>query len=242
MFERGETLIYEAHEALLSQLRRGGDGEDAILTVMAAMNTLSAPAHPAAPASLDFARREVFVEMLASTIAERRDLLRAYAYSKVHSWADADDLVQDSLLDALQRWQTYDSTRPLTPWLLGCIAMTSKRLRRSRFYRKRTAEQLRAPTSSPHAKRRHATWIEDNTHVRLAFRSAVASIRDRDIRNVIVRRCWELEPWEEIARDCLVPTETLKSRARQHIHVLRELLTDFRPSRSAASGYPRVRG
>jgi RNA polymerase sigma factor (sigma-70 family) len=191
-------------------------------------------------ASLEFARRELFIEMLVSAIPERRGLLRGYAYSKAHSWADADDLVQDALLDALQRWQTYDSTRPLTPWLLGCIAMRSKRLRRSRFYRKRTAEQLRAPTSSPHAKRRHANRIEDNTHVRLAFSSAVASIRDLELRNVIIRRCWELEPWEEIARDCLVPTETLKSRARPHIHILRERLKDFRPKRRRRSGYPPV--
>src|SRR5262245_36025968 len=206
---------------------------------MAAMKTLPAPPHAAAPTSLDFARREPFIEMLASAIAERRGLLRAYAYSKAHSWADADDLVQDALF-ALQRWQTYDSTRPLTPWLLGFIAMNSKRLRRSRFYSKRTAEQLRAPTSSPDAKCCHATSIEDSTHVRIAFRSAVASILDGDIRDPIIRRCWELEPWEDIARDCLVPTETLKSRARPHIHILRERLKDFRPKRKRRSGYPRV--
>jgi hypothetical protein len=37
MFGRGEDLIHEAHEALLSQLRRGREEDDAVLTVLAAM-------------------------------------------------------------------------------------------------------------------------------------------------------------------------------------------------------------
>ena len=53
--------------------------------------------------------------------------LMGYVSTKVHCWADAQDIVQDTFLDALRGLYRFDTGRPFRPWLR---AICRNRLRR----------------------------------------------------------------------------------------------------------------
>ena len=44
---------------------------------------------------------------------------------------DAEDLVQETFLVALEKNADYDATRPLRPWLVGILVREARRLRRN---------------------------------------------------------------------------------------------------------------
>lgn len=50
---------------------------------------------------------------------------------------DADELVQETLVAAIQRADRYDPTRPLLPWLKGILALKAARLARDELRRRR---------------------------------------------------------------------------------------------------------
>jgi RNA polymerase sigma-70 factor (ECF subfamily) len=56
---------------------------------------------------------------------------------------DADDLVQETLVAAIQRADRYDPTRPLLPWLKGILALKAARLARDELRRRRLYESMR---------------------------------------------------------------------------------------------------
>lgn len=56
---------------------------------------------------------------LLEAAAQARPLLHRYCARLVGSLLDGEDLVQDTLIQAYQRLDRYDPTRPITPWLLG---------------------------------------------------------------------------------------------------------------------------
>ncbi len=56
--------------------------------------------------------------------------LISYTRAKVRSWADAQDIVQDTLIDALKGLGGFDLERPFRPWLRAIC-----RNRLSRHYR-----------------------------------------------------------------------------------------------------------
>src|SRR5437868_14491375 len=70
------------------------------------------------PTSLDIrgpfqARYVAFLE----TIADLRPRLHRYCSRMTGSVLDGEDVVQDALFQAYRKLETFDDTRPLTPWL-----------------------------------------------------------------------------------------------------------------------------
>lgn len=59
------------------------------------------------------------MKRLEALVRAHQARLRAYVYSRVGDAAAADDIVQEAFLDALDRLDQYDPSRPALPWLMG---------------------------------------------------------------------------------------------------------------------------
>ena len=59
------------------------------------------------------------MKRLEALVRAHQARLRAYVYSRLGDTGAADDIVQEAFLDALDRLDQYDPSRPALPWLLG---------------------------------------------------------------------------------------------------------------------------
>jgi RNA polymerase sigma-70 factor, ECF subfamily len=73
---------------------------------------MDAPVHAGAAAPFD-ARYVAFLE----TITSLRPALHRYCTRMTGSVMDGEDIVQEALFQAYRKFETFDSTRPLKPWL-----------------------------------------------------------------------------------------------------------------------------
>jgi RNA polymerase sigma-70 factor (ECF subfamily) len=84
----------------------------------------------------------------------RRHMRRAFsvAYRVLGQRQDAEDAVQDAFLAALVKLETFDRSRPFSPWLLRIVANRSINLRKARALRQTEPmpAEARSPAASPH--------------------------------------------------------------------------------------------
>ena len=112
--------------------RRGQEGEEA-----AGFLAAYPPEKPGmiAPGNEWLAERAAQGDATAfEYLAERcKSMLTAYARSCVSNWADAQDVVQDTLLDAFLGLPRFDKARPFEPWLRAiCRNRVRKHWRRGK--------------------------------------------------------------------------------------------------------------
>lgn len=155
--------------------------------------------------------------------------LRAFAVALCHQSDRADDLVQEALLRAIDRIETFIPGTNMTAWLLTIL--------RNHFcneFRKRRREVVDSDgyyvgtmTSQP----------EQESHIQLAeFRRALAKLPDEQ-REALTLIGGAGLSYEEAAAVCRCPVGTVKSRANRGRARLAELLAidsvqDFGPDRA----------
>jgi RNA polymerase sigma factor (sigma-70 family) len=125
-------------------------------------------------------RRRGEVESLGEVFDRTSEKLLAIACHVADDLASAEDLVQSTFLSAIESAQNWDSRRPLTPWLLGILAMLARR-------------------------RRHKTepWDEETTTT-IGAESSAAIAERREIRALVESQLDSLAaPYREVARHAL---------------------------------------
>jgi RNA polymerase sigma-70 factor (ECF subfamily) len=152
---------------------------------------------------------------LLQKLEETIPALRRYAWAMLRNESDADDLVQDCLLRAIDRIDTFRTDGELRPWLFTIM----HNLYVSRWRRNR----------------RHAQVIADDAEADLAVSpSQPASMEVRDVlrgldtlpddqRQVLLLAAVEGFHYDEVARMLGVPTRTVMSRLSR----ARDRLRDF---------------
>ncbi len=152
---------------------------------------------------------------LLQKLEETIPALRRYAWAMLRNESDADDLVQDCLLRAIDRIDTFRTDGELRPWLFTIM----HNLYVSRWRRNR----------------RHAQVMADDAEADLAVSpSQPASMEVRDVlrgldtlpddqRQVLLLAAVEGFNYDEVARMLGVPTGTVMSRLSR----ARDRLRDF---------------
>lgn len=151
----------------------------------------------------------------------RRHLRRAFAiaWRILEHREDAEDVVQDAFLRALERLDTLKRGQAFRPWFQRIVVNQALNVRRSRKVRRTEpiTETAPAPTRSP-----EAAAVDAETRERI--RSAMARLPER--QRVIVLLS-ELEGYtsKEIAEILEVPPGTVRWHLHQARAALREALS-----------------
>jgi len=156
---------------------------------------------------------EVAWEML---VDEHRQRLLAYAFRKLRNSEDASDVVQDTFLKAVKGLPSFDSTRPILPWLLRICNNCCIDMIRSRKIKSVPIDDYERGLSEGSAN------LQDDLEERLtsdAVKEAVRSL-PAHYREIIQLR--HFMDWEiaDIAKKFERPEGTIKSwlfRARLHL-------------------------
>jgi RNA polymerase sigma factor (sigma-70 family) len=130
--------------------------------------------------------------------------------------ADAEDLVQDTFLVAIERAATWDPGRGLFPWLVGILTHRRHRQRRSEA-RTPDPDRLREPTSEDPA------FTAQRRELDSALSEAVASLGDvyRPVLHLYLRHGLDAK---EIAEALGRPHGTVRTQVVRALQRLRELL------------------
>lgn len=147
---------------------------------------------------------------------------RAIAYRLMQNREDADDLVQDAFLRALQRIDEFDPARPFGPWFFRLLVNTGLDTIRRLKLRNTEAEPMDAPDPGPrpdqHLERRE---------IRFRFEQALADLPAR--QRLVV---WAHEVDGMDTREIAETTGTAQATVRWHLHAgrkaLRAALADVR--------------
>ncbi|HEX4449478.1 MAG TPA: sigma-70 family RNA polymerase sigma factor [Kofleriaceae bacterium] len=153
--------------------------------------------------------------------------LRALARALVGSDVDADDLLQDTAVDAI-RHPPRDDGRPTRPWLAAVLRNRSRMDLRAAS-RRRRREQAVAETASD------ASAGDSIDRARVLERLSRALVElDEPFRTTVVRRYLDGQSSAEIARALAVPPGTVRWRLKTGLDRLRAALDDHSPSWRAA--------
>jgi RNA polymerase sigma factor (sigma-70 family) len=163
--------------------------------------------------------RQAFGELVQRYQAAVRRLTRAVT-GDAH---DADDAAQDAFLSALDRIETYDSSRPFGPWLMRIATNAAIDLVRRRSVRRADALDERAPSrgSSPASDAEAA-------EVRAKLNVALAELPERQRIAVAL---FDVEGYShaEIAAVLRIPEGTVRSDVFHARRALRVALGIFDP-------------
>jgi RNA polymerase sigma-70 factor (ECF subfamily) len=147
-------------------------------------------------------------ERALATLVERHGpRLHAHLARMLASVDDADDLVQETWVRVARSARSYQTGRPVRPWLFGIASNLARDLGRRRMVRARTPVGP-AAASVPAAPGD------------LLLRDRVARLPDR-FREVILLRFYEELSEAEMAEALGVPRGTVKSRLHGAIRALR---------------------
>jgi RNA polymerase sigma-70 factor (ECF subfamily) len=165
-------------------------------------------------------------------VAAFDQLVRKY-YSQATSVArrlmenreDAEDLVHDAFLRALDRIETFDETRDFGPWFYRLLINLGINARRSRSRRRTEPEPLDAES--------HGATPEEETlrsEIRTRFAEALAALPER--QRVIIG-LFEVDGYSsvEIAAMLGVSPETVRWHVHQARHALRVALAPIQNER-----------
>jgi RNA polymerase sigma-70 factor, ECF subfamily len=146
----------------------------------------------------------------------RRHMRRAHAvaYRLLGHAEDAEDLVQDAFIQALDRIGSFDSARPFAPWFFRILTNRGLNMRQSRA--------LRAVSEIPDDTASHGDSPEqsaERAELRGRLREAVATLPGRQ---QLIVQLFEIDGWTsaEIARTLGISDGTV----RWHVHEARRTL------------------
>lgn len=151
-------------------------------------------------------------------LLEHSRWVRALAYSLVHDAGLVDDVVQQTWLAAM-RAPPRDENR-VRAWLRAVV----KNLAREAYRSSRTRESVEAQAARPEATSSTAALYDRAERERI-LRNAVMRLPEM-YSAVILLRFGEALPPRKIAERLGVPVETVRTRLRRAIELLREELTD----------------
>jgi RNA polymerase sigma-70 factor (ECF subfamily) len=157
----------------------------------------------------------------------RRYARRAFAVANriVQNGADAEDVVQDSFIAAVNAIQSFDATRPFGPWFMRIVlnkALTALRSRTAESRHVRTAE-----LSERDALAVSAEVLRDRAEIRDRFRAALRLLPER--QQLIVQLA-DVEGFTsaEIAERLEIPSGTVRWLLHQARATLRVALAPLR--------------
>ena len=160
-------------------------------------------------------------DVAAFDVLVRRYLRRAFAiaYRVLGHREDAEDLVQDAFLVALDRIASFDLSRPFGPWFFRIVVNRGLNARKSRAVRRTEAmplESLEAADPSP------SSAIE-NAEIRERFHAALEGLSDRQ-RMIIELSDVDGLSGVEIATMLGLSQGTVRWHLHMARHTLREAL------------------
>jgi RNA polymerase sigma-70 factor (ECF subfamily) len=183
------------------------------------MNTQEMQANPAPVKSKDFWERRAFEKQLLGIIPD----LRAFARFLTGNPTEADDLVQDAVVRALNAYDHFDLDTNIKAW-----TFTILRNIRINSYRKRRFEELDELTMSKMSARANQ---EDSLELKEVIR-ALESLPAAQREVITLVRASGLS-YEEAAEIMGCKLGTIKSRVNRADAALRALLgADFRAPRA----------
>jgi len=144
----------------------------------------------------------------------------ALLLSNGNPW-DADDLAQETVLQAASGWSRFKGDSQAGTWLYAILVRQHRRRRRTegRVWRRWLKWFEKAPANSPLAPDHRLLGDERRENVW----AAVASLSDAQ-REAIVLRYAEGLSYEEIAQATSCPIGTVKSRLHQALASLQKML------------------
>jgi RNA polymerase sigma-70 factor, ECF subfamily len=147
---------------------------------------------------------------------------RSIAYRLMQNPEDADDLVQDAFLRALQRIDGFDPSRAFGPWFFRLLVNTGMDTLRRLKVRSTEAEPTEAPDHAP----RPDQEVE-RSEIRSRFEEALAELPPR--QRLVV---WAHEVDGMDTREIAGTTGSSQATVRWHLHAgskaLRTALADMR--------------
>lgn len=147
---------------------------------------------------------------------------RAIAYRLMQNREDADDLVQDAFLRALQRIDEFNPARPFGPWFFRLLVNTGLDTIRRLKLRNTEGEPMEAPDPGP-----RPDQDLERTEIRSRFEQALADLPAR--QRLVV---WAHEVDGMDTREIAETTGTAQATVRWHLHAgrkaLRAALADVR--------------
>ena len=167
-----------------------------------------------------FSGRRHALEVRSDPISELGGL-RALARSLVHGDADADDLLQDAAVAALEHPPELD--RPVRPWLATVILNRWRMDRRSSSRRRAREQALEAPV---------ATEVDAGERAQMLSKlsEAVAKLAE-PYRYTVIARYFDGRSSIDIARELGIPAVTVRTRLARALDMLRAALDEQAPRR-----------
>ncbi|MFQ6549464.1 RNA polymerase sigma factor [Aestuariibius sp. 2305UL40-4] len=140
--------------------------------------------------------------------------LRRFALSLTRSGPDADDLLQEAVTTALQKWQQYDPSQPLDRWMFRVV-----RNHWISEVRKRKVRQGEGQVAAEDAVELQVENRNEDMMTAQQVRRKVADL-DEDLAQPLMLVCAEGYSYRETSEMLDIPIGTVMSR----IHRARKLL------------------
>jgi len=168
--------------------------------------------------------KSAFAQLAA---AQGRSLFRL-AYSLLGSAADAEDVVQETMLAAINQIHSFEGRSSVGTWLASILIFKASKVRRSRRVRwavpiDRAGENTLEQDSRLHAA---ATTTAVDRHVDVA---AMLETLSDEHRQVLVLRELQQLSYEEISQILKVPGGTVMSRLHRARQQLKERFGEYEP-------------
>jgi RNA polymerase sigma-70 factor (ECF subfamily) len=146
----------------------------------------------------------------------------AVAFRLLRSREDAEDLVQDAFIQALDKIDSFDTTRPFAPWFFRILTNRGLNARQSRA--------LRTVSEIPDDAASHGESPETSAErgeLRARLREAVAALPERQQQIV---QLFEIDGWtsSEIAATLGIADGTVRWHVHEARRILREALAPLR--------------
>ncbi|HEX3765649.1 MAG TPA: sigma-70 family RNA polymerase sigma factor [Kofleriaceae bacterium] len=164
--------------------------------------------------------------MTPEAVLQELDGLRALARSLVHGDADADDLLQDTAVAALEHPPALDH-RPVRAWL-GAVLRNRWRMDRRSAMRRQAREHAALAEAPGAAADADAPAGIGRARALEKLAAALVAL-DEPFRTAVIRRYLDGRSAAELARELGIPASTVRWRLRTGLSRLRAALDDSSP-------------